>query len=138
MGAAAAALRRVSHAANAPPVPTNSSRRLIPLIIRSVIVLARVRQPVHVVPHLPGDVVEVVSRTARQHRNAAVLRRHDDAGHSRLVEAAARAQLLVAQDENRGGAARGLYHQVRHVMTAGTAGPRVTDPVPGGVAGGPG
>src|SRR5256886_9799900 len=115
MDAAAAARRRVSHAAKTPPAAANSSRRLIQLIIQAPVTvgLGRVRQPVHLVLHLPGEVVEI-TRAARQQRDAAMLCGHDDAGHPRLVEGAARAHLLVAQDEHRDRAARGLYRSEEH------------------------
>src|SRR5213080_1979460 len=93
MAAAAAARRRVSHAAKTPPAAANSSRRLIQLIIQAPVTvgLGRVRQPVHLVLHLPGEVVEI-TRAARQQRDAAMLCGHDDAGHPRLVEGPGRAR----------------------------------------------
>src|SRR4029077_4182182 len=86
----------------------------------------RLREPVHFPAQLPREVVDVTP-AALQHRDAAVARRYDDPGHAVLAEGLARPDLLVTQDQHRGRPARGLDHQVRHVVAAEPAALRVHD-----------
>src|ERR1700739_443597 len=102
MRAAEAAPRRAIQAASTPPAPANRSRRLIrritllPGLVADVASAAagdrrsvRLRQPWHLALPRPGDVVDAPG-AALEHGDTAVLGRHEDAGHSRLVEGAGR------------------------------------------------